>query len=82
MFEHPSFTYNTIAAEQERVDRANELRRVIAANPSRVVPRTHPVLDRMRGWLGVRRVDAAVPGAASGGQRVVGDNAARPAHAR
>lgn len=82
MYEHPSFTYSRFAVEQERMDRANELRRTIAENPSRIVPRAHPVLDRMRGWFGRRQADAAASAPASDGQHVICDQTARPAHAR
>lgn len=82
MYEHPSFTYNSIVVEQERVDRANELRRVIAENPSRIVPRAHPVLDRIRGWFGVRRADAATAAAPSGSSRIICEQPVQPAHAR
>ncbi|WP_259064422.1 hypothetical protein [Microbacterium sp. AK031] len=82
MYEHPSFTYNTILVEQERVDRANELRRVIAENPSRIVPRAHPVRDRIRGWFSVRRADAAAQSAPSDSPRVISEQTAQPVHAR
>lgn len=83
MYEHPSFTYSTIVREQQRVDRANELRRVIAENPSRVVRREHPVLNRMRGWFRNKRADAAAPVAAhSETAPTISDPAARAAHAR
>lgn len=82
MYEHPSFIYSTIVVEQERVDRANELRRIIAENPSRIVPRAHPVLDRMRGWFGGRQADATTQAAPVDGPHVIREQAARPAHAR
>lgn len=82
MYEHPSYIYSSIVVEQERVDRANELRRIIAENPSRIVPRTHPVLDRMRGWFGVRRADAGAPATSADSARVICEQTARPAHAR
>lgn len=82
MFEHPSLTYNTIAVEQERVDRVNEMRRIISENPSRVVARRHRVLDRVRGWFGSRRADAQASAAPSGSPHVICDPTARPAHAR
>lgn len=58
MYEHPSFLYDTAVADQRRIDQANELRRVIAENPSRIVPRKRPLLAALRRLLGVRRVDA------------------------
>jgi hypothetical protein len=81
MYEHPSYTYSSIVVEQERLDRANELRRIIAENPSRIVPRTHPFLDRMRGWFGGRRADAAAEAVSPEGVRGVRDEHSRPAHA-
>lgn len=70
MFEHTSFTYDMIVAEQERVDRANEMRRIVSENPSRIVRRERPFVAWMR-RLGARRetVDAR-------------ERASRPAHAR
>lgn len=82
MYEHPSYTYSSIVVEQERVDRANELRRIVAENPSRIVPRTHPVLDRMRTWLGARRADAATAAAPPDSSRIICEQPAQPAHAR
>lgn len=82
MFEYPSFTYSSIVAEQERVDRANELRRIIAENPSRVVKRERSLLVRMRDWFGTRRADAATPAASSDTPRVISEQTAQPAHAR
>ncbi len=82
MFEHPSYTVSSFAVEQERIDRANEMRRVIAENPERIVPRERSFSRRVRGWFGARRVDAATPVAASDDARVARDQAARPAHAR
>ncbi|GAB3632023.1 hypothetical protein GCM10027421_13760 [Microbacterium shaanxiense] len=82
MYEHPSFTYGSIIVEQERVDRANEMRRIIAENPSRIIPRAHPVLDRMRGWFRAGRADAVSAATSVDGARAVCDHTARPAHAR
>jgi len=82
MYEHPSFTYNRVVVEQERVDRANELRRVVAENSSRIMPRAHPVRDRIRGWFGVSRADAATPVAASESARVICEPTAQPVHAQ
>ncbi|MGO2747671.1 hypothetical protein [Microbacterium sp.] len=70
MFEHPSYTYSVIVADQQLVDRANELRLAVAEHPEQVVPRAHPFRDRVRGWFHARRADAATP---------MPD---RPAHAR
>ncbi len=81
MYEHPSFIYGSIIVEQERVDRANELKRIIAENPSRIVPRAHPVLDRIRGWFGSGRADAAAAAASSDSARGMCDEHARPVHA-
>ena len=71
MFEHTSFTYDMIVAERERVDRANELRRIVSESPSRIVRREHPVVAWMHRRFAARHgaVDAR-------------ENAARPAHAR
>lgn len=82
MFEHPSYIYSSIVVEQERVDRANELRRIIAENPARIVPRAHPVIDRLRDWFGGRQADAAASAAASDGSRRICEENARPAHAQ
>lgn len=81
MYEHPSYTYSSIVVEQKRVDRANEMRRIIAENPARIVPRAHPVLDRMRGWFGGARADAAAADPSPDGARGICDEHARPAHA-
>lgn len=81
MYEHPSYIYNTVLVEQERIDRQNELRRIIAENPERVVRRRGPVLSRVSGWFRTRQADAAASGVASDTPRVV-DPMARPAHAR
>lgn len=82
MYEHPSYIYNTVMVEQERIDRANELRRIIAESPERIVTRRRPVLTRVREWFGVERTDAAAAAVASDSARVIGDPAPRPAHAR
>lgn len=82
MYEHPAHTYSIIVAEQGRVDRANELRRIIAENPARVVPRSHPRLDRVRSWFRARRADAEALRASAETPRITGDQAAEPAHAR
>lgn len=82
MFEHPSQVIETIAVEQERIDRANELRRFIAEHPERIVRRERPFVARVRSWFGTRRADAATPAAASDGSLVICDQNARPAHAR
>lgn len=82
MFEHPSDIYNTIVVEQERIDRANELRRIIAENPERVITRRRPVLALVRGWFRGRQADAAASAVASESSRANGDAVARPAHAR
>lgn len=82
MYEHPAYIYDTITVEQERVDRANELRRFIAEHPERVVRRERPFVTRVRGWFGARRADAAASAAASEGSAVVCDQNARPAHAQ
>ncbi len=65
MYEHPSYIYNTVMVEQERIDRANELRRIIAENPERIVTRRRPVLARVREWFGAERTDAAAAAVAS-----------------
>lgn len=78
MFEHSSYIHNSFAVEQERIDRANELRRVIAESPERIVPRERSITRRVRGWLRRRRADAVTTDDA----RVARDQAARPAHAR
>lgn len=97
MFEHPAITYDAIVAERQRVDRANELRRIIAENPSRVVTRERPLVSWMRKWFGARRADAAASSTPADSRRVIGETAgstsspssstrtehpAQPAHAR
>ncbi len=89
MFEHPFFTYNRVVVEQERVDRANEVRRIVAESPSRIVPRARPVRDRIRGWFGAGRADAAAqsapsesPRAIPESPRAISDQTAQPVHAR
>lgn len=82
MYEHPSYTYNAFVVEQERIDRANELRRIIAENPERVVRRERPLARRVRGWFGIGRSDAAASAIASENPQAATDVIARPAHAR
>lgn len=82
MIEHPFYTYNAFAVEQERIDRANERRRFIAENPERIVQRERSLARRVRGWFGGRRSDAATLVAASDGAHAASDRTARPAHAR
>jgi len=87
MYEHTSFTYDTIVAEQKRVDRANELRRVIAESPQRVEPRERRLPSRIRGLLGIGRADAAAQVTSSSsapaeGSRVTREHTAQPVHAR
>ena len=82
MFEHPQVTYDAIVAEQQRIDRANELRRIIADNPERVVLRQHPILDRLRNVIPRGRTNAATKAVASESPREICDPTARAAHAR
>ncbi len=79
MFQDPILTHDSIVAEQARVDEANELRRMIADHPDRVIPRRHPVLAWGRGW---NRIDRANTATAAPEARVAPDPAARPLHAR
>lgn len=69
MFEHPSDIYNAIVVEQDRVDRANELRRIIAENPDRVIMRRRSVRAWARDRFGSRNADAAAPAPAFEGAR-------------
>lgn len=79
MFQDPILTHDVIVAEQARVDEANELRRMVADHPDRVIPHVHPILARVRGWF---RVDRAGTATAAPEGRVAPDPAARPLHAR
>jgi len=79
MFQDPILTHDSIVAEQARVDEANELRRMVADHPDRVIPRRHPILARVRGWFRAGRKNAAT---AAPEARVAPDPAARPLHAR
>lgn len=82
MYEHPSYIYNAFVVEQERIDRANELRRIIAENPERVVRHEGSFARRVRGWFGIGRSDAAASAVASENPQAATDVIARPAHAR
>ena len=82
MFEHPQLTYDAIAVEQKRIDRANEMRRIVADSPERIVPRQHPILRRLRSMFRNERTDAAAQAIASDRPRVICDPAAQAAHAR
>jgi hypothetical protein len=82
MYENPTYIYNTFAVEQERIDRANERRRIVAENPDRVVPRERSFSRRLRAWFGARHADAASPTASDDVRVGHGDRAARPVHAR
>lgn len=79
MFEHPSFIHDALIVEQERIDRANELRRVIAENPSRIARREHPLRARIRGWF--RTVDEDAAASPTSGAAAAVDRAC-PAHAQ
>lgn len=89
MYEHTSLMYDTIVADQQRIDRANELRRFVAENSSRVIPRERPIFSWVRRLFGIGRADAAMPAAvrassaspAAAGSRVVRDSAGWTAHA-
>ncbi|WP_300267498.1 hypothetical protein [Microbacterium sp.] len=87
MFEHPSFTYTAYVTERQRIDRENELRRVIAEHPERIVSPRHPFVSRIRELirrrLGEERRDsAAVAAAASERSRRLNDSSASAVHAR
>ncbi|WP_194421316.1 hypothetical protein [Microbacterium abyssi] len=82
MYEHPSYIHNTILVEQERIDRENELRRIITENPDRVIRRRGSVLSRVSGWFRTRQADAAASVVAADSPRAICDTTARPAHAR
>ncbi|MGO2931846.1 hypothetical protein [Microbacterium sp.] len=82
MYAHPSYIYNAFVVEQERIDRANELRRIIAENPERVVRHEGSFARRVRGWFRGGGSDAAASAIASETPRGAADVTARPAHAR
>ncbi|GAA1536964.1 hypothetical protein HD600_001447 [Microbacterium ginsengiterrae] len=83
MYDHPSYIFDTIKADQERLDRANELHRSIIEHPERVVPRPSRIAGTLRGWFRAARRDAAASAAAvCEACGVDGEVAARPAPAR
>ena len=80
MYEH--FTYSTIVVERERIDRENELKRIVAENPDRVVRRENALVARVRGWLRTHRTDAAAASVAAERVSEIRDEVPRPAYAR
>ncbi len=87
MFEHPSHTYSRILIEQERIDRANELRRIVADNPARIVRRRRrrrrrALVAGISGWFRSRRREAVASAAPAEHPCAVNDSPVRPAHAR
>ena len=82
MFEHPSHTYSRILMEQERIDRANELRRIVADNPARIVRRRRALVAGISGWFRSRRREAVASAAPAEHPCAVNDSSVRPAHAR
>ncbi|WAA66523.1 hypothetical protein [Microbacterium oxydans] len=64
MFEHPYFTQQIAAHEQQQIERAAERRRFLAEHADRIVPRSEGAVRRM--LRRVLRGSGRTRGAASG----------------
>ncbi|MEW1963022.1 hypothetical protein AB0269_11245 [Microbacterium sp. NPDC077644] len=79
---YENFIYSTIVVEQERLDRENELKRIVSENPDRLVRRERRLVSRARGWLRRHQTDAAAAAVAADSVREIRDEVPQPAYAR
>lgn len=79
---YENFIYSTIVVEQERLDRENELKRIVSENPDRLVRRERRLVTRVRGWLRRHQTDAAAAAVAADSVREIRDEVPQPAYAR
>jgi hypothetical protein len=80
MYEH--FIYSTIVVEQQRMDRENELKRIVGENPDRLVRRENALVARVRGWFRSHETDAAAAAVTADSAREIRDQVPQPAYAR